>query len=608
MSLSIPSLQKRHSPNSDNANAPLEILNAKLNLLIWCLLAVISFISIWPIFFPHFSDINPWDEVYSINSGRMIFGRQFPVYAANPLVSMLYAIVDIFVRKQVFWILYADGIGRAVIFVLIWMGAYLIAKQMRGVAQPALLGCFLLISPVFKTLLMNSSDGLFTALSSLAFWNFLCYYQTRNRKDLWITSALLGLAALSRNDGLTLECMFLCVASIMEWRKSEPENRFRQIKATLVACTLPFMLLVPGYIAFKGIVTHNFSPGTKGRVYTAFEQGQGAAYAVDRPDYKGDIMLDGQVEARRLFGTYEKNHGSVLKAIARNPSAFFARVREIIKTSPTIFLWAYSINFLPLLIICLLVGIAELIRTRQYSLLAIILMWPAHLLVYFALFFRTGYFLLPYFSFFLLASIGLATLFSKPITKANHFIWLVCVVAVLLFGLVTHNSGWVHYTVPTGIFLIAYWIITFSLREKSKMRQFAIGGIAFGLFAISFYQRDAYVFPHRQPLGSTADEQAVIFMKRNLPFGTPVGSNSPEAPLMAKMCYIPMFLDLRQLKTSQDFDKWADSQNIKAIFLDQSLETDEPDVYNLVEKQIGHGDKVVFVSTNGLVQVVVRSN
>ena len=98
---------------------------------------------------------------------------------------------------------------------------------------------------VLTDILDNPTDALFAAMSGFAFWKLITYYETREEKQLGWISCFLGLAALSRNDGLVLFVIFV-VLSLLFLRSSV--NKIKHLLYT----ALPFLIFVFGYFLIYG--------------------------------------------------------------------------------------------------------------------------------------------------------------------------------------------------------------------------------------------------------------------------------------------------------------------------------------------------------------------
>lgn len=158
---------------------------------------------------PALRDINLWDEAVFINTGKLFAEGQLTPFYRNPLVGMLYALTYLPFGSSPFWMMQSAALGRVILFALLWLAAYLVATRFEKEFSVFVMVGFVLVFPVLTEILVNPSDALFAAMSALAFWQFLGFFQHRDRTHLLWTSVFLGLAALSRNDGLLLFVVFV---------------------------------------------------------------------------------------------------------------------------------------------------------------------------------------------------------------------------------------------------------------------------------------------------------------------------------------------------------------------------------------------------------------
>jgi hypothetical protein len=158
--------------------------------------------------FPSIQDINLWDEADYINGGRLFAQGTLTNIEWNPLVSFLYALAYLPFQNSPYWLVQSAALGRIIIFLLLWAGSYLLARRLASHFHPLVMVGLLLSTNVFIDIFDNSSDALFAAMSGLALWKFLTYYETRQIGQLGWTSFLIGLAALTRNDGLIILLSF----------------------------------------------------------------------------------------------------------------------------------------------------------------------------------------------------------------------------------------------------------------------------------------------------------------------------------------------------------------------------------------------------------------
>src|SRR5215475_13784182 len=202
----------------------------------------LNLLFVFPVFIPNLSDIGGFDEAGYIESGRQLIQGRWPPYGQSPLASFLYALTYLPVQASPYWLIHSCAIGRFVLFVLLWLSAYLVAKQLSRISPPQLMLGLLLVSPVLASLVTNGSHALFAAMSALAFYQFLRFHHTENLKHLLASSGFVGLAALSRaGEGLIL-FFTLTVAAVLLARASKRSMNL------LATCILPFSIIIGIYV------------------------------------------------------------------------------------------------------------------------------------------------------------------------------------------------------------------------------------------------------------------------------------------------------------------------------------------------------------------------
>lgn len=545
---------------------------------------ILNIVLIYPILFPNLSDIGMFDESLYINSGRVLVeDGNIPEYAWNPLVACLYAITYIPVQKTTFWLIHSCTIGRFILFGLLWLSAYLVAKQLSSLGHPLVMIIFVLVSPALTYLLGNQSDALFAAMSAFALWQVLSFRNEKKIKHLWFASLFVGLSALARNDGLILFFSFLILALFL----SIP---IRRLGTALIASVIPFVIIVGGYITLYSLITGKFEFGTMRRTYWAFEQGQGFAY--------GYSAADGQIETRRLFGTPKENNYSVITAILRNPEAFIQRVRQTVKTSYLKIYFMYGERLGIVIFLLAAMGAVELARKKLYALLLILWLWPVHLFVYLFTFFRHTYFLLPYFVTFSLASFGITSIVDN-LGKKALYIWSFVLLGLASFGILTDRPNIFSATVffTTGLWIL--WLIMNQYRNLKVIRPIEL--ILALCFAVLL--KGGFPYPKFRTLGIAPDERAALYMKEHLNPKSMVLTYAPGNVLVAKMDYYPLNFELRNIN-EQEFSSSV-AKYAKAIYVDNDLRHNEPIVWAKIEKMIGSILEVGFKSDDGSIQVLV---
>lgn len=211
---------------------------------------LLSFFLVFQIFLPNMGQINPWDEADYINGGKFFAEGQWPPLSWSPLTAFFYGSLYFLFQESPFWFLQSITIGRITIYVLLWLATYVIAKNFSAVINPFIVVGISFVAPLFTDILSNPSDAFFASMSGLAFGQFLSFYNRGKYINLVLLSTFLGLAGLTRNDGLIL---FFCVLPVVLFLIKQ--KRLSLI-SSISAFLLPFIILVVGYVllywSFRG--------------------------------------------------------------------------------------------------------------------------------------------------------------------------------------------------------------------------------------------------------------------------------------------------------------------------------------------------------------------
>jgi hypothetical protein len=542
-------------------------------------------------FFPTVRDINLWDESVYINTGRLFAAGTLTSFERNPLIGLLYALTYLPFRNSPYWLMQSAALGRAILFGLMWWSAFLIARRFGKHFQPLIFVGLLFCTTVLTDTLDNPSDALFAAASGFAFWKLMTFHETRQVKDIAWASFFLGLAALSRNDGLVLFVIFLLI-SLMFLRASE--HKWKHLLAT----ALPFLLLVGGYLALYRLVTGTLVLGTAERSYVAFQQGQIQVYQED-PSCKQGLVHCAVMEAQRLYGTSQENNNSILKAILRNPGAFLQRVLHTIRILPEMIYSAYGKRGAYLLFLLGLLGIYELARQKQYGLLGILLGWLAYLGVYFVTFFRIGYLQTPYFIPLTLAAIGVQALISSLADQRQRLIWTAVLLTLTLVGLL-RSLNYLYF--DTIILLGMIWIGYLASRQlpASSYVNVALIFLAGGLIV-----RGSYNPPQIQTWGRIPEERAVLVMQQRLPENSLVAAGAPGPAYAARMDFYGLADIDASTTTVEELHAKLLDLGVKAIYVDGTLTGQDEYAWSLIQPGIGREYERIFSGEDGSIQVLL---
>src|SRR5574341_191460 len=558
------------------------------------LLFVINFFLVFNQLLPTLRDLNLWDEAVYIYSGKQLIEGVLPPFSRNPLVALLYALMYLLFLHSPFWMVQSAALGRMVNFSLMWFGGYLIAGQLKKYTQPLIYVGIAITIFVLTDILGNPSDALFAAMSGFALWQMLAFYNTREERCLWGTSLFIGLAALSRNDGLIQFVVFLVVASVLV-RSLKLNWRWVALSA------IPFAALVGGYVLLYGAVTGDFNMYTKERSYTAFQQGQSIDYKKDQPcDLK--YMKCAVNQAEQLYGTAQENNYSIFRAIARNPQAYLSRLFKEFRALPDLFVTAYGKRTAFLVLLLTVAGMIELGRRKEYGLLALLLSWLSYLGVYFLTFFRKGYLQSPYFVIFALSAIGLNALAYDLKNRNRRALWVwSAVLSILSIGGIVADVQALYFAAL--ILLAVVWLALLLMSQFEEMQHVYVPATL--LLGACLLIHGTFDPPIQHTLGQIPEEQAILILQQRLPPDSPVAAGAPGAVWAARMDYVdlgdPQFL----AGSSQELHDRLVALGIKAIYVDPYLSNTNENIWLLIEPYIKRGYETAYSSSDGSIRVLL---
>jgi len=581
---------------------------------------VVQIFLVWPVFFPSIDDIGPWDEAAYLHGGQMLLDQgAWPIYANNPLTTAFYALTYLPFRSSLTWLLQSDALGRILVFGLLFASAYLVARQFQAaiaskktggvqntVYLPAIMLGLFLVMPLSTSMFAYPSDPLFAGLAGLSFWQVLTYYNTGHLRHAGVASLLLGLAALARNDGLVLFPILVVVLVLinLQWNKQRNVRYSLDILRTLAASSLPFILLIGGYVVFYGLRTGIYDLGTMGRTYDNFESGQIIIFTAP-----GEINpnSESQLAARQSFGTPAENNYSIFTAIRRNPGVYLQRVIALAKTLPAALLKAYGIRFTAVLFLLVLRGAWVLLQRKAYLLLLLLILWPLHLVSAFAItLVRVGHLQFPFYIVLALAALGLSTAL-EDLTHNRHAAAWVLVLIGLCTASVVANKLAVFY--GAAAFLAALMVIWFANRWSDGLLTSSGWGVSatlLVLLAAGLVLHGDYPSPTLLQSGDSPKIAALTYLVENLPPSSPVAAAVPGPIWMAKMTYMGLSsTDVPIYKTPVEFLEWLRLQDIRAVYVDSSLYNTNPAVWRLIEPQIGQGLERVYQVDQGNIQILL---
>jgi len=553
--------------------------------LLILLILLINIVLVSPDLLPEFQEINHFDETKYIDSGRSLAAGELRELARGPLVAVVYAPLYLITKNSPNWFLLSAGIGRMLLFALIWLSTLQLSKQFKRYFHPFVAVGLLFISTALIKILSNPSDALFTSMSALALAYTVSFSQSNRIRDISLASMFIGLAALSRPDGLFLFPFFIAISLWLSFRKSN----FRKI---IVATLLPALAIITLYVLVRGLSTGDFSLHVGNKGYNTLLWSQ---HTVSEGQ-----LGEGYAEAEALYGTAEENQGSVFQAILHNPTEFARRIYHNLKQVPQVLLSAYGKRIGPLMFLLSAVGLFALLKKRAYVLLTILLLWPAYSLLYLGFYLRDGFLLLSHFVFIVLGGIGVNYIISPDIRAKERILWSIPLVTLSIYSILDNKPAFltVGFTILAALLVI--WLV-YSIMPKTQWRN--VVGLLIA-FSAGLILHDHYPFPNPWSIGESAGERAVHFLQDNLPSGTPLAAPDPLPAVASNMSLVNL-TSLPDGESTETLQTWIDQNGIKALYITTGFINSYPEKWNLIETSIGKVVEIAFIGDPGSIQVLM---
>jgi len=575
----------------DHQNAPAAGFFDHTNPGLVIAVFILNLLLVSPLFAPTLSNVGDFDEANYIALGSRLSLSNLPTLNSYPAVALFYALTYLPVRGSDFWMVYSCVLGRLLLFSMLWMVTYRVARQLSHLSNPWIVVGLLLVSPAIGMLSQNGSHALFAVASTMGLSFMLTFHRGKRLQDLRIASVFVGVSLLCRfGEGTLLLGSFIVVSGMMG-------AGTRSLVRTIWAALLPCSAIVCGYMIAYSAITGKSPFGTSSYFYMAFEEGHATAYHDQYPGL--DFWVEGTVDARRVFGTAEENRNSVIAAIRRNPNAYLKRLPLLAKAILRFSLSAYGRPLSVWFFLMVLQGLIELTRRREYVLVAIFFAWLSYFVIYMLLVVQETHLLIAFPVFFCLAAVGITSIVAIP--RTQQYAWL-SFLAVLTVVAAVRNTMTDYMLSPLGLMLTL--CIIWTVLRHTSLGSVSAMTLVF-LFCMSLFRENPRPEQLRTP-GATSDEQALVFLVRNFPRNTRVASYSPNVPMAARMSYVELTgINTRSIvQSEQPLQQWIAKQNISVFYVDDLLRTLEPDLWNLIEKQLDKPESVMFSSETPYVRIL----
>ena len=247
-------------------------------------------------------------------------------------------------------------------------------------------------------------------------------------------------------------------------------------------------------------------------------------------------------------------------------------------------------------------GVWSLLREKRFRRLFIFGVWAVPLASGLLItLFRLGHLRFYFYAIFALAAVGVSAAIKNLEIRREQAFWLTTLLAFATYGIVDSKLAITYgaISVLAALALGLLWI------HSTQRQFFSIGGPAILLLSAGLLLHGDYPGPKIRALGVAADESAVLFLQENYDRGTPIAAGSPGPIYTARMRYMGLTsLDVPLKDTPLQFLEWMQDQGIEAVYVDESLSSGNPYLWQQISALTGNGLEMVFIADEGDIQVL----
>lgn len=537
-----------------------------------------------PSLMPDIHQINPYDEAKYVESGRLLTKFEIRELSWGPIVAVVYAPFDLFLRSNPDWFVVETWIGRHLLFISLWLSTFYLGTKFRDQIHPFILAGVLFISLPFLYVVVNQSDALFASFSAVALAKLISFRKDHLLLDVWLGSALVGIGILARFESVILLGIFPAICIGLNRKR---HSILRILRSALLPAA--FVLLV--YALLFRMSTGGFDFGVGSKAYASFEWNQIIL--------TGGDLEQAHVEAREIFGTKEENEGSVIRAILNNPTEFGKRIIANALTLPERYLSVFGKKLGPLMLIFAGWGIYSLIKQRHFGILAILTLWALQPFV------ALGFFVLhivPQVSYFilLLCAIGLGYVLKPDLSRRERITLISMTAFLTAYGLLDHKPAFLVGGLTISVAIGVAWLLV-RHQDPGIDRRTVTLLIVFGAGLII---RDPFPFPDFPSLGESREEMAIHALQNELEEYSLVLVPHPRPAIASGMVAFELESVATDLTTPEELQDWLISMSISAIYYDERSDY-RPDLNPMIDQGVGNFLEVVFTSNDGSLRVLI---
>jgi hypothetical protein len=263
-----------------------------------------------------------------------------------------------------------------------------------------------------------------------------------------------------------------------------------------------------------------------------------------------------------ILGTVAEHQNSVLRMLLNHPLVFAERALANLLKLPQDFVYFFGPIQGMLIFLFGLLGAWRLVREKEFSLLALLLIWPLHALV--ALIFLPRHIIAQMsFVFIVLAAIGADDLIFREIKRKWLYLSLALAGLVILISGLTQAKSLFAASLIMAVILLLKAVVESGQLKGLKSPYLVLTLLVGVLLALG----PGFEFPARV-FGQTDVEQVVYQLQNDLPQQSPVLAPSAIVPVAARMVSVQL---PGGVASGEDLRAFIMERGLEAIFVDNEF-------------------------------------
>lgn len=530
-------------------------------------------------------EISPYDEAQYIDSGRLLARGQLRGLDWSPLSAVLYAPIHLLVQESANWLAWLTTLGRIVLFGLLWSSFYSLGRSFSDHFPPLVFAGVLFVGTTFAEIVRNPSDALFASMSALALWQLMEYRSEYRESSIWLGSLFIGLAALSRNDGLFLIPLFIALILVIG-------RGAGSVLTHLMAAVIPAAALVGAYVLLLSFDTGSFTLGTGYRAYTTYTW-----------SLENNLGLNSS-QIAELVGPGDGTEPSIVRAVLGDPALFLQQVRHNLRGLPDAFLAAYGKRIGPPIFYLAILGGFVMARKGSWTQIAMLAIWTIPAFMYLGFYLRPGFILLYHYVLLILVAVAATWLVTDEQRAEARLLYVSPLIVLAIYGLFDAKPAFLVAGLIASLGFLVGWY--FSYLYGTRLASAAVAFVI--LLTAGVVLRDGYSFPNYPRFGESSMERAISFLEENLPRGSRVYARVPLEWVAARMNPVDRGDIRAELESEVPLCEIIASHEIAAFYVPPNLIREESDLWRMLQGAEGTcvGTPVVF--DPGSIQVILTQD